>query len=556
VTIPVDPTTTRRQFGWAVVFVMSIALLCWPGDLGGRDALTRYDHAHAMLQGHLAVDGSEYSRGMVGTVWYRRGPDGHVYSDYPLLHSLLMLPFIYVSDTPRAAALLSPLLLLPLLALYYSLLRQCSYAPRSSLLTMVTVTLTTLVLPYAVNAHNNCLQALLVLAVVCGLVPRGPRHLQFAALAGAAFGALLNVRLWAVASIPMITFLLVDVPDSPSSSVRAFLVAWCRSVATRSTLFRCLAFTLGAMPLTALFFWYEWVRFGGPLGGVFAHGGTLSQSRPWLGVLGLLFSPSKSILLFSPTVVLGLVLLPGFFRRSPRVAIATVIGSASIFAMTSVYFAWHGDVCWGPRYILPAIPLLCLPVAELFEQSQAVDRRVVRLLLASGLLVQLVCVSVHPFRFFVENGRDDADLHGPNAVAHVFSLEFSALSSGLVALPEVISCSIDGWTNQFASTNAEARQLDFLRRNPGAPKELRDHAHRQYLLRRNKAYNTLTYWWIVDNILPQSYSWPRPVSWIALPLLLLLLCVSGHRIASRNLDTAQRRPSRNPTSTNPTSLRG
>jgi hypothetical protein len=528
----VDPTTTQRQFGWAVVFVMSIALLCWPGDLGGRDALTRYDHAHAMLQGRLAVDGSEYSRGMVGTVWYRRGPDGHVYSDYPLLHSLLMLPFIYLSDTQRSAALLSPLLLVPLLALYYSLLRQCAYSPRSSLLTMVTVTLTTQVLPYAVNAHNSCLQALFVLAVVRGLVARGHRQLQCAALAGAAFGALLNIRLWAVASIPMIAFLLVEVPESPTSGVRAFLAAWCRSVATRSTLLRCLAFTLGAIPLTALFAWYEWVRFGDPLGGLFAHGGTLSQSRPWLGVLGLLVSPSKAILLFSPTVVLGLVLLPGFFRRSPRAATAIVIGAASIFAMTSLYFAWHGDVCWGPRYFLPAVPLLCLPVAELFEHSQAVDRRIVRLLLASGLLVQLVCVSVHPFRFFVENGRDDADLHGPNAVAHVFSLEFSALSSGLMALPGVIGCSIDGWTHQFARTNAQARQLDLIRRNPNVPKEARDLANRQYLLRRNKAYNTLTYWWVADNILPQSYSWPRPVSWIVLPLLVLLLCVSGHRIRS------------------------
>jgi hypothetical protein len=546
-----DVEAGRRKLIWALVLCLGLALLVWPGQLGGRDALTRFDTTRAMLEGTLAVDRSPDAQRLVGTVWYVRGPDGHVYSDYPLLHSVLMLPLAALYDSERTAALLFPLSFPLLLWLIHSLLVRSGVGYEAAIRTMLVIGLGTMVFPYAVDAHNNFLQALLVLLMVHGLFGRTASPAEAGAaepararwsgvfvtpvfVAGLALGGLLNVRLWALAAVPLALFLLVDPGGAHAPHPVALVRAWLRAAWSRATLWRVVSFSLGVAPLAALWLWYEWVRFGHPLGGLWHHTGTLSESQPLWAALGLLVSPSKSLLLFSPPLLLGLALLPRFFRRSPRLATAIVVGSLSMFVMNASYFAWHGDVCWGPRYLLPAVALLGLPISEVFAPGfTALSRTAVRSVVAFGLVTQLVAVSVHPFRFFIEHQRRDADHNGPRAVEYLFSLEGSAFFSAFFALPEVASQSWDGWAREFRETDHEAHRLDALRRDPEVPADVRRAANTRYLLLVNKRYNTLPYWWVSDAILAPSHRWPPAVG-ATLPLALLGLVLLGcHQVARR-----------------------
>jgi hypothetical protein len=104
------------------------------------------------------------------------------------------------------------------------------------------------------------------------------------------------------------------------------------------------------------------VKFGGVVpklsGGVLFNRSLLEQLR---GILGLLASPTKGVLFFFP---LSWLVLPGLFsmfraeRRATRETaglFALLLGAGLVF-YGSIRF-WGGQWSWGPRYLVPFVPL-------------------------------------------------------------------------------------------------------------------------------------------------------------------------------------------------------
>ncbi len=94
-------------------------------------------------------------------------------------------------------------------------------------------------------------------------------------------------------------------------------------------------------------------RMAGQGAGAFA-------GNPVLGLAGLLFSPSRGLLIYSPFLLLA---VPGAWRawRSRdglRVAIA--VGALVTLGMNSLYTDWWGGSCWGPRRLMDLLPGLFL----------------------------------------------------------------------------------------------------------------------------------------------------------------------------------------------------
>jgi hypothetical protein len=86
----------------------------------------------------------------------------------------------------------------------------------------------------------------------------------------------------------------------------------------------------------------------------------------WRGVFGFLFSPGKSALLFSLPVLLGIAGLPRLWRRNPPLAFvcgAVPLVNLCFFALRT---QWEGTYCYGPRFLVPSLVLLTIPVAALF----------------------------------------------------------------------------------------------------------------------------------------------------------------------------------------------
>ncbi|RKX71007.1 hypothetical protein DRP53_02995 [candidate division WOR-3 bacterium] len=124
-----------------------------------------------------------------------------------------------------------------------------------------------------------------------------------------------------------------------------------------------------AIPLILLCL-YNHLRFGNPL----ETGRGISEYvysyfvPPGPGLYGLLFSPGKGILIYSPAIIIGLLGWRLLHHKDPILSyclIGTILLRILFIASRS---DWPGGFCLGPRYLLPLLPFLLLPTGFLFER--------------------------------------------------------------------------------------------------------------------------------------------------------------------------------------------
>jgi hypothetical protein len=118
----------------------------------------------------------------------------------------------------------------------------------------------------------------------------------------------------------------------------------------------------------AALMWVQWNWFGSVLGAaqalqdanLAAHAvtGTLA-AKPWVGALGLLVSPSRGLIVFSPIVLIPIFAAPGVWaRRNPNGEGWWLLAAAVQFAGYSCYSMWWGGHTYGPRYLVDALVAL------------------------------------------------------------------------------------------------------------------------------------------------------------------------------------------------------
>jgi hypothetical protein len=199
------------------------------------------------------------------------------------------------------------------------------------------------------------------------------RRLAAAAGASAGFAVLLKSSLAAVS--PLLLLPLLAVPGR-----RVSLPAFA-----------------GAGSLVPLLTWvgFEIVRFGRPFGGYAGEG----FSHPFLdGAWRLLVGPNRGLLLFFPAAALAVVGLvrairvPGDAARR-FAALGSLSAALAVLVTASGWWAWHGVGGWGPRLLVPAIPLLA-PWAALVAERFSTGSR--RLLLGASIALNVPPLLVHP----------------------------------------------------------------------------------------------------------------------------------------------------------------
>ncbi len=147
---------------------------------------------------------------------------------------------------------------------------------------------------------------------------------------------------------------------------------------------RAIAACAGWLTPAALWLVFEIVRFGRP----FASYSGERFSHPVLdGLWRLTVGPNKGLFLYFP---LALLAVPGVVRLTrERRALAFALSGFSLFvlATTAAWWSWDGTSGWGPRLLVPLVPLLAgLAVLG----SQAMPSLVFRALFGIGVLVNAV----------------------------------------------------------------------------------------------------------------------------------------------------------------------
>jgi hypothetical protein len=125
-----------------------------------------------------------------------------------------------------------------------------------------------------------------------------------------------------------------------------------------------------------LFLYYNYSRYGEFLN--FGYQGEGFTGNWIVGMYGLLFSFGKGLLVFSPLTVLCLIYF--LFKNHEmeawkRYTISTsLISFVCFLSIYSLWDSWHGGTCWGPRFLLPFVPLIHLMFPMMMKSGSSANK--------------------------------------------------------------------------------------------------------------------------------------------------------------------------------------
>ncbi|MEO8898780.1 MAG: hypothetical protein ABI352_04940 [Candidatus Dormibacter sp.] len=406
---PAGPTRGSPQRRIALVLFAATAIvyaLTAPGHLGTTDMRVEFAVAQSIVdQGDFTVAHSlPYE-----PVPYLVGPDGRHYTDHGLGQSILLIPAALVGRlggctdpaacpanaqhaAEFAASFLDGLAAALAVTLMFLLALDLGAAMRPALALALLFGFTTIVWAYAHDAFDvGPTGAVLVLALYALVHGTRRKSLFWLAIAGAAAGFAVLIRVPDVLFLPILGAYLVTV---------SWRLGW------TTMLTRLLAFGLPVAAMLAIFGWYNWVRFGSAMQtgytlpsdyftGARAYGFVGWGAYPG-SLTAMLFSPGRSIFIYSPILIAAAAGLPLLWRHNRALA-ATVIGVAGV---NLLFYAAFGPVpgwAWGPRYFVPVMPFLILPLLPVLQRWQALPPRVrygIYALAAAGIVIQLLDVGI------------------------------------------------------------------------------------------------------------------------------------------------------------------
>ncbi len=102
------------------------------------------------------------------------------------------------------------------------------------------------------------------------------------------------------------------------------------------------------------------------------------------GLWGLLVAPGRSVFLYAPVCLVSLF---AFRRLSVAARVLCFVTPLVQVLVVARWWTWEGGSCWGPRYLLPILPLLAAPVV-------LAPRGVARAAVAAGVAVNLAGVVI------------------------------------------------------------------------------------------------------------------------------------------------------------------
>lgn len=191
---------------------------------------------------------------------------------------------------------------------------------------------------------------------------------------------------------------------------------------------RLLWLGLGIAPFAGGLLLHNALRFGDPL--LTGYAGEGFSTSLWRGIGGLLVSPGKGVWLYAPPLLLCVALWPRFRRSQPALAMFLALAWGIALLFYGSWWAWDGGWAWGPRLLVPLLPLSCLPLLTLPTRPRW--SRTANLAIMLGAAVNLLGVLTNPVTHYAELTIRHAD---PSQQA-AFSLSDTPILAALRLLAE------------------------------------------------------------------------------------------------------------------------
>ena len=115
--------------------------------------------------------------------------------------------------------------------------------------------------------------------------------------------------------------------------------------------------------LTALGNWLVYKSFAG----TYSLSAEFQITAWWEGFYGLFFSIGKSMFTFNPLLIITVLFWPKFLKEHKKPAYFILLNLFLLLIVNAPLIYWT-DETWGPRKLLPIIPLLHLPLICLLPQ--------------------------------------------------------------------------------------------------------------------------------------------------------------------------------------------
>ena len=382
--------TGRGAAAAVLLCVAALGMLWMPGQFLSGDAHAwREETRSLLLNGELSVP-AEFARqyGEPGQHFARNERNGLYYSKYGIANSLFALPPLWVEravyGSVQPPGHVPSLLLfnlwhvaygLALAAALYTLSRGYSRRPGVRALYVLTAIYCTSLWFYQRAQSSEIYQVILFTVFYIALMgflrplrQDGPRGLD-----ARAWGWL--AAAWACAAALVFTRVVYGL----LLPITVLLAAWC---ATRGRSWRELrapalgaALLLPPLLIVCLLGWVNHVKFGAPW---------LTGYHQWRaathwpvgrlldGLWGYLLSPRFSIFLSFPLLLLALAGLRRFAGRYRLDAIVALSLFVPFMLLLAKLPSWAGEWSYGPRYLLPMLPVLSLPF--LVAADEVIDR--------------------------------------------------------------------------------------------------------------------------------------------------------------------------------------
>ena len=422
---------TRHTALWVFVLSLLVFVVSGGGRVVGSDEVSMLELSRGLIAGHVWVPEGATLKGL-------RGRD---YTKNSAAQAVLALPLVAVSEAAARAGRLDPqrtrlavrfgasffnaFVCALLLAAFYSASRLMGASRRAALLATLMLGFATPLWVYSKSFMAEPLEALGLLLTLYGASMSGgsPRPRGMAPDRVAALGAFIAISA-KLSMLPLACGALVP-----------YLVAPRRTWRWPAT---------GVVAALIGHACYNVARFGTPLEtGYGAQATPAAYTTPLLvGLYGLLLSSGKGVAWFAPAVWFVPASVREWLREgrrgeglAARLGMGTPRGRLSWGALTATGLAlllyarfqhWAGDGSYGPRYLVPLLPLLLLCMAPwLAPHRKAIPRPRLRLALvalALGILVQAGGVAIYfgaqmreagdyPYALPLEHPRFMSDSH-------------------------------------------------------------------------------------------------------------------------------------------------